>query len=202
MPPRSPETKAKISVGVKKWLSLPENAAILKKHGFQKGHRVWSKGKQLSVEHRKGISESNKGRISPNKGKVFGHYVDGRGLKISQALMGKFCGENSPSWKGGISLEPYGLGFSHELRKRIRKRDGYRCQLCGLGREGGKRLVVHHIDYDKQNNDPSNLLTLCNPCHARTIGGNREEWTRRWSPFSGLATTQNYSGGQLEHDRD
>jgi hypothetical protein len=27
---------------------------------------------------------------------------------------------------------------------------------------------VHHIDYDKTNNHPSNLVTLCHNCHSRT----------------------------------
>ena len=46
----------------------------------------------------------------------------------------------------------------------IRKRDGYKCQLCG-----GRGEVVHHIFPKKRNpskiNDALNLVTLCKVCH-------------------------------------
>lgn len=53
------------------------------------------------------------------------------------------------------------------LRRKIRERDGNRCQQCG--QFGGGRLpVVHHIDYIKSNCRESNLIALCTPCHSRT----------------------------------
>jgi len=36
-------------------------------------------------------------------------------------------------------------------------------------------LSVHHIDYNKQNCDDFNLITLCKSCHSKT-GFNREYW--------------------------
>lgn len=48
-------------------------------------------------------------------------------------------------------------------------RDGYKCQDC---KDGSKKLLVHHIDNSRKlgrlkiNNNPSNLVTLCSPCHA------------------------------------
>ncbi|HHI04317.1 MAG TPA: hypothetical protein ENL45_02110, partial [Candidatus Woesearchaeota archaeon] len=55
---------------------------------------------------------------------------------------GKFCsrrckdvfyrGERSNLWKGGISKLPYPFEFNDELKELIRKRDGYKCQLCGV----------------------------------------------------------------------
>lgn len=39
---------------------------------------------------------------------------------------------------------------------------------------------MHHVDYDKQNCDPGNLVTLCDPCHAKTNGGDRAEWALRF----------------------
>lgn len=49
-----------------------------------------------------------------------------------------------------------------EISKSIRRRDGV-CQRCG----SPDRLSVHHIDTDKTNNDPGNLITYCWPCHRR-----------------------------------
>ncbi len=41
-----------------------------------------------------------------------------------------------------------------------------------------KKLDVHHIDYDKTNNNIENLIILCGSCHTKTNGkNNREYWT-------------------------
>jgi len=78
-----------------------------------------------------------------------------------------WVGENSPGWQGGISEFPYGDGFTGRLRRKIRERDGEKCVLCGSGR-GERELYVHHIDYDKDNHDQYNLITLCPKCHGAT----------------------------------
>jgi 5-methylcytosine-specific restriction endonuclease McrA len=31
-------------------------------------------------------------------------------------------------------------------------------------------LDVHHLDHDKENNEPENLMTLCKNCHASYHG--------------------------------
>lgn len=41
-------------------------------------------------------------------------------------------------------------------------RDSYRCQCCG---DKKNKIIVHHLDCDKNNNSPSNLITLCDQCH-------------------------------------
>lgn len=85
--------------------------------------------------------------------------------------------ENSPTWKGGLSFEPYGLDFDNKLREQIRKRDGYRCQECFRHQnELGYKLPVHHIDFNKTNSIPENLIALCRNCHTQT-NWNREDWT-------------------------
>lgn len=84
-------------------------------------------------------------------------------------------GPNSYSWRGGPI--PYPAGWIETLRKAIRQRDGHKCQLCG--RTGGRRaLDVHHIDYNKDNLDPKNLVSLCMKCH-RATNNNRDAWRFR-----------------------
>jgi len=83
-------------------------------------------------------------------------------------------GERASNWHGGISFEPYGLEFNATLRKQIRKRDEYTCQLCNI-KENGKAHSCHHIDYNKKNNCPSNFALLCQYCHS-TTNGNRFFW--------------------------
>jgi len=64
-------------------------------------------------------------------------------------------------------------GFTEEKKEEIRNRDGRACRLCGRSKfEAFKHykddLNVHHIDYDKTNNDPSNGISLCRECHLKT----------------------------------
>lgn len=92
--------------------------------------------------------------------------------------------EKNPAWLGGISFEPYGVEFNDKIRKQIRKRDNYVCQECGImekelsqrNNNYHKKLRIHHIDYNKQNNSPYNLISLCVKCHAKTQS-NRNHWT-------------------------
>ena len=90
-----------------------------------------------------------------------------------------YSGKNNHAWQGGISFEPYGIEFNNRLRKQIRERDNYICQLCGEP-QNGKRLSIHHIDYNKQNNNPNNLISLCDICHIKT-NTNREYWKKHFN---------------------
>jgi len=65
-----------------------------------------------------------------------------------------------------------------EIAYKIKMRDGWRCQECGLQfsevekrvkDKNGKTqtLGVHHKDRNTMNSDPDNLITLCSACHCR-----------------------------------
>jgi len=83
-------------------------------------------------------------------------------------------GEENRFWRGGISFEPYNLDWTNTLRQSIRERDKYTCKICGE-KQGDKTHPVHHIDYDKQNCNTNNLITLCDRCHKKT-NFNRDYW--------------------------
>lgn len=114
----------------------------------------------------------------------------GRLFHTYPSVDAKFCsrrcmalarqGPGAPNWRGGVSFEPYPPEFNSALKRRIRERDGYRCQLCGITEaELGQRLHIHHIDYDKTNCNPSNLISLCPRCHSlttHTSDARRESW--------------------------
>lgn len=60
-------------------------------------------------------------------------------------------------------------------RKKIYRRDGFRCALCGNDRY----LQIHHIVPRSQGgpgNNPANLITLCSDCHALAHGMNLRDW--------------------------
>lgn len=86
--------------------------------------------------------------------------------------------ENLPAWQGGKSFEPYSKEFDNKLKEFIRRRDNYRCQNkdCKIPeKECFTKLYIHHIDYNKTNNDPVNLIALCHQCHRRS-NVNRDYW--------------------------
>ncbi len=77
--------------------------------------------------------------------------------------------------RGRARTSPYPVEWSTSLRRRIRERDAFTCQECGEI-EDGQRHDVHHIDYDKYNLNPDNLITLCRSCHARTNSHKRRAY--------------------------
>lgn len=84
-------------------------------------------------------------------------------------------------WKSG-----YNVDFTKELKEEIRnylfflKRDNYTCQECNFTEEKlGYSLSIHHIDYNKNNNNSNNLISLCKSCHAKT-GFDRNNWTNHF----------------------
>lgn len=103
-----------------------------------------------------------------------------RGRKNPNYGNHKLALSNHPNWKGGKSFEPYTLEWTSFLKNKIKKRDNYQCQNCSMTEEEhlivyGRRLSIHHIDYDKMNCKEDNLITTCQPCNVRA-NYNRDYW--------------------------
>ena len=51
-----------------------------------------------------------------------------------------------------------------ELRQRVLRRDGWRCQFCG----SRAQLEVHHQQFRSHSGEDreQNLITLCTSCHS------------------------------------
>lgn len=115
--------------------------------------------------------ESNLKRSNSQKGRIFS---DEHLENLSKANKNRkdLKGENSRWWKGGIANDPYPEEFSDYLKRKIRKRDKYLCQSCSENVYGSPRGHVHHIDGNKQNCSPSNLVLLCATCHNAVHGRN------------------------------
>jgi hypothetical protein len=171
----------------------------------KKGKPSWNKGISPSKETRKKISETLKRKgIKPplftqkrteEWKKQHSKKMKGRkitwGSKISaklkgrkgrtpwnKGLIGVQAMENSPRWLGGKSFEPYGTDWTKTLRQSIRERDKYLCQLC-FEKQNDTAFDVHHIDYNKKNCNPDNLITLCRKCHMKT-NSNRSYWKKHY----------------------
>jgi len=89
-------------------------------------------------------------------------------------------GLNSPRWKGGVTYKDKPPELTPNLKQAIRLRDNFTCQFCGHKNNGEKRkLDTHHIDHNRKNNHPDNLITLCKSCHADTqTADDKKAWQR------------------------
>jgi len=178
-----------------------EKAQYLRKNNSEK-----LKGTKISEEHKRKISNANKGNKygknnkgnkrpdlslmnSLKKGKKWEElYGEEKTKKIKKILSIKRKGDRNANWRGGIMREPYPFKFNRELKEKIRKRDKYICQLCGekqkefkMKNRSGKvvflSLGIHHIDYNKQNCKDNNLISLCRKCNS-FVNFERRKWTK------------------------
>lgn len=177
----------------KYWLFKKNHIPWNKDKPFMKGknHPMFGKKRPDVVERNKKIK---KGKPAWNKGLT---KKDSRVAKYAKTISktfkklikegklkprpgGKEIWRNGihPNWQGGKSFEPYGIEFNKKLKEQIRQRYNFTCQECGFTQEKlGYKLHVHHIDFNKKNNNPNNLISLCRSCHTQTEF-NRENWTK------------------------
>ncbi len=89
-------------------------------------------------------------------------------------------GKKNPAYCHGKGYFPYPSGWTKTFKKQIRFRDNYTCQKCNIEEKEyklvrGRVLDIHHIDYNKNNLDPNNLISLCNNCNSK-VNFNRDYW--------------------------
>lgn len=111
--------------------------------------------------------------------------------KISNA----FSGSKHPNWQGGVSGSYTNFRGSkwQGLRKKVMRRDGYKCRHCGIDKDEqmkrhNRMFSINHIVPFHQlsgntvaANKLSNLETLCDSCHTKA------DWAyRRENPMQGV----------------
>ncbi len=99
-------------------------------------------------------------------------------------------GDKNHQWQGGISFEPYCEIWRDKAYKQdIRNRDGNRCLNPACNKNGSK-LHIHHIDYNKKNCNPNNLITVCNSCNS---SANKDrDWHTTW--YQAIIKNRYYGG--------
>ena len=196
MKQRSEESRKRYSESVKKLWQDPQYRQHMS--DVHKGKSTW-KGRRHSEESRRKmsvaqvgrhpsditrkrmsealtgrpVSEATRRKISEKKVGVPHPYR--QSLELQRARREAFSGPRNPNWNGGTSFAPYSVDWTETLKRSIRERDHYACRMCGAP-QGGIAFPVHHVDYNKKNSTPSNLITLCVGCHGKTVK-HREHWS-------------------------
>lgn len=129
------------------------------------------------------------GKRNPHYGRC--HSVEAVN-KIRKASIGRFpstetriklslsrSGDKNHNWRGGIKCEQYCDAWADkEYKESIKERDGYRCLNPTCRYESKEDLNIHHINYDKKECVPNNLITLCRSCNC-SANYNRD-WHKSW----------------------
>ena len=128
--------------------------------------------KSGSIEATNHIESYIKPRMRKNNPMFNPEIAQKHGIKISEVQMGIF----NPNWKGGLSFEEYPREF-FDKRIYIRKKYNNCDYFTGIHKDicDNRELSVHHIDYNKSNNNEDNLIPLCSKNHLLT-NNNRYFW--------------------------
>lgn len=165
-----------------------ERTKFHKHCGFQRGHKInLGKpspliGRKCSQDHIEKVRQSRLGRTCSLATR----------LKISQAHLGMRPSEETRRKLVISHLKVDGKSPSNQrfywssgwirTRNNIYAMDNYLCQECGKRcstRKNEDRICCHHIDYNINNNEQSNLITLCASCHTKT-NYTRKDWTEHF----------------------
>jgi len=133
----------------KKWEEIykPETLAKLKEHVNSKGKENFNYGRnRLDTKIRNLL---NNPKYSENKISSINKDISEKGIeKVIQELFNK--SDISKITYQRICFEAW----------------GYNCLNCGVSKEDCQ-LDVHHIDKNRKNNSPLNLIPLCARCHPK-----------------------------------
>ena len=164
-------------------MSRPKGSILTEKHKGkirdalkENKNGCFAKGKHIITDViRKNMSNAHKGQtpwnkglkgimVAWNKGKTGWMSEEGKD-NIKRAIKSGFEARN---WIDGRSFLPYTQEFNQQLKESIRKQNSYTCQLCGVKeKDYFQKLSIHHLDYNKNNCNEDNLITVCRSCNAK-----------------------------------
>lgn len=124
----------------------------IKNNGGRKGKNNSRYGVRLSQDIKDKIGKGNTGKIRSDEFKLM--------------MSKRMSGSNHPNWIGGCTNDGYCEEWrTIELKQYIIERDDCICQnpVCN---KISLNICVHHIDYNKKNCDPNNLITVCVSCNS------------------------------------
>lgn len=157
---------------------------------------TWNKGLKRGVETNEKNRLAHTGKIPPHKWRgyitfncvICGTLIHTRRAKFtcSPECRNKYMsiylsGENHYNWKGGISCEPYCVQWTDKEYKNWIKfeRDEGKCQNPYCNHKT-TRLCLHHINYNKKDCRPANLICICICISCNGVANGDREW---WESF-------------------
>ena len=168
----------------------PESELIRRKHisESKRGKSTWNKGKCLTEEWKRKISEANKGKKKYEMTEEIRKKISlshkglnnwSRGKRLSDEHREKLSRAN---WMGGLTTinKLIRSKLEYELwRKEVFKKDNYACQMCGARSVIGRKVILNadHIKpfslYPELRFAVDNGRALCIDCHktTNTYGG-------------------------------
>ena len=149
-----PKEREKTSLGVKKYIKDNDIS-------FE-GENNNMYGKTLSEEHKAILLKALTGREVSGETRI---KLSCRHQKISR-----------DEWVDFIAQEPYCSIWTKEFKEMIKERDGYKCLNPDCWKTSTK-LCGHHVDYNKKNCNPWNIITTCLSCNSRA-NKNRSKWQK------------------------
>lgn len=123
----------------------------------------WLKRYEIPIRPKK---HKPKTKLLQRRGQNGWHHAEETRRKMSEAAKG----EKNHNWRNGTRNEKYCFKFNHAMKERVRNAFGRKCFLCGGLSTDGRKLDVHHCDYNKGQGcgHEWNLIPLCNKCHGKT----------------------------------
>jgi len=95
----------------------------------------------------------NKGKMSELRKRGFSYGAIGKIFGISRQRAHQITSDYKSTANRPIWLNKF-------FETILQERDNNTCQICGE-----KAVLIHHIDKNNSNNNPTNLISLCNNCH-------------------------------------
>lgn len=168
---------------------------------FLNGHTGgWTKGKKRTSQHPKYFSDETRAKLREKAlaQVAAGKHASGWRMseeaknRISFTLKKKYAGGTLDHYRWWMNTRVKGwyngyqsTFYDKNYRIALLNRDGNKCR-CSTCISITKKLHRHHIDFDKSNDNPSNIIILCSSCHRIVHSHNCSRYRAEFEEIRGL----------------